>query len=121
MSLTERLNELASDLSKSDEGWVQFVNDHFSYIRDNSPPVTISLGSMFRYRYRPEDFMRAFGYDPNITWVMMLINELKTRLEFVDLEEVLIPPIELITELRSQYDTYLTTVGESEQELLESV
>ena len=118
MSLAERLITLSSDLAKNEEGWVQFIKDHFAYIRDNSPSVTITLGAMHRYRYRPEDFMREFGYDPNLTWIMLLINEIKTRVDFEGLSEVKVPSLDLITTLRGQYDTYKVVTEASEVELL---
>lgn len=94
------------------EGWVQYIEDHFSIIRDKATYVEISLDNMYRYKYRPEDFLQLKGIDVSLSWIMLLINQIPDKSEFNNIPSILIPSEAYIQQLQEAFDSINVAEGQ---------
>ena len=105
-TLKDALNELDKHGPSYNKSWVQFVMDYFIPIREHSTSHSISLGEMYRYRYRPEDFLASLNKDISIAWIMLLINQIPGRAYFNNLSSILIPDTDYLYQLKEKFDTF---------------
>lgn len=110
MSLIETLSERDDNGPSYNEKWVQFIEDRFIQIRDRSEKQDISLETMARYQYRPEDYLLSLNKRPSLSWIMLLINQLPSRVDFFQLDSILIPSAEYIDEIKEVFDSIKDTV-----------
>lgn len=103
--LTQALALKIDLLSNTDPAWVTFVNDHISYIRQNSRIVTIDDAARDRYRFKFEHFLRDNICSANVFWIATLINDLTQYENFVLREQILIPNVAYIKVLYRKYQT----------------
>ena len=105
-----------------DPEWAQFIEDHMIEIRNKATKIIIPAGEMFRYRYRPEDFLDSRGIDISLSWIMLMINQIPDKLSFVDLTEVLIPNPSQILKLKESFNTVKQTIDDPDDvDLLNNV
>lgn len=90
-SISKRLLALNNSYNKSDEKWMLFVQDHKKLILENSNLINIPMTTMHKYTYRPEDYLRSQGYSPNLTWIILHINNIESQLYFKELDFIYIP------------------------------
>lgn len=96
----------ASKYGSEDPEWVHFVRDHVDYIRNNSERKHYTTLELRPYKYRPVELYTSLGGKASATWIMLLINEIKSHDDFVaTIEELYIPPHKVISSLRQQYES----------------
>lgn len=105
MSLQTAYKNMMSEYSNHDADWVQFVKDHYNYIMENAEMIALDIHVHHTTRYRLEDYLNRFGIDPSLTWIVIYINQLKSNLSFIELNQLLIPNERSIRYLREQYMT----------------
>lgn len=86
--------------------WVQFVNDHKRYIRQNSDIQTFNTYDLLRYRYRPEEFFKdKASCSSDTTWIYLLVNDIRSPEEFnTSITRLWMPTYSLIEQLRKSYE-----------------
>lgn len=94
----------ADQYSDKDPDWYLFILDHRVYLKENSSAYTPSVDDMTQYQYDLDWFIRSLGITVNITWIVMLINDL-TSIKFNDSMTIYIPSASLISTLYASYCT----------------
>ena len=118
-SLRKTLLEIDENGPSYNKAWVQFIMDHFHNLVETAEKHTIELGEMFRYRYRPEDYMTHINRDISLTWIMLLINQIPGRAYFNNLQEILVPSIDYIYELKEKFNANIMLEDNIEEVSLE--
>ena len=110
-SLTNTLNLRMNKYSCNDGAWVQFVRDHHETIRAQALLIPISLEDQMKYQYRLREFLKDKGYDAELDWMVMWLNQIPSGQDFTGISNLIIPPLTMISELRSKYETVKVTDG----------
>lgn len=110
-SLTNTLNLRMNKYSCNDGAWVQFVRDHHETIRAQALLIPISLEDQMKYQYRLREFLKDKGYDVELDWMVMWLNQIPSGQDFTGISNLIIPPLTMISELRSKYETVKVTDG----------
>ena len=101
------LKEMCSNkYGPEDPEWVHFVRDHVDYIRSQSELKRYSTLDLRPYKYRPVELYTSSGGKPSATWIVLLINDIKSQMDFVEtIGQLYIPPHKVIAQLRQQYES----------------
>lgn len=85
MTALSVLSSITSDpMSDSDINWVQFVSDHVSYIRANSPKVYPSAQIMAQNRYDMKRYLRnVMSRNQEMWWIVLRVNDMDSDMDFV--------------------------------------
>ena len=111
-SLSIQLLESISDLDDSNPKWVMFIKDHYDLLLFNSTVYELTPDKMNIFKYRPRDLMVDLNLNPDITWVVLYLNNLQDVSDFVGIESLHIPSLDYINTLRTRFETYDTTTPE---------
>jgi len=103
MSLEKMYESLTTAYSNDDADWVHYVRDNLHVIMATSEWMELDPFKHNSMKYRLEDFMLEERLSPSIAWILLLINQLGSNLDFIGLTRLRIPDITTIKELRSQY------------------
>lgn len=107
MALIDTLSNSLNNYDDTDPNWRQFVDDHKTYLINLSNVATISTSYMQGYRYALRRYLNTIRYNTHCTWIVRLVNNLPSDVQFTDsVNSLLIPPMSVIEDL---YTTYLTT------------
>lgn len=92
--------------SSEEQGWVQFVRDHYRYLRNTAQQVSLDAFRQHTMRYRLEDFIEdEFKMMRSTAWIVLMVNQLNSNVDFRNLEFLYIPDMTAIDYLRNRYDT----------------
>jgi hypothetical protein len=108
VSLSQLLaNELKNSTMSDDQGpWRQFILDHLDYIARRTAVYEITSLLMNQYRYDLARFLREhMSLRSDLAWIVILLNNMSTDLEFDTPGEFIIPTDELIDQLYHSYTT----------------
>ena len=98
----EQIDQYCSE----DQNWVQFVRDHFLYIRNSAQTTSLDAYRHNTMKYRLEDFLvDQMNIPRSCAWIVLLINQLGTNVDFRELKSILIPDIRVIQWLVDRYTT----------------
>ena len=86
-------------------GFKTYVLDHYDLILQSSTLYQFTLEAMFKFKYRPTEFLAHMGIPTRYTWVLLLINNIPNNTEFSDLESIYIPDAEYIQSLEHDYNS----------------
>ena len=90
--------------SSSDQEWVQFIRDHFRIIRSTATNVELDVYQHNSMQYRLSEWLDTeLHYPYSVTWIVLLINQLKSEEEFRNLTTILIPEMGVITKLYREF------------------
>ena len=108
MSLTGLIaSSITSEVGDDQAGWRQFVLDHIVYIRNLSKVTVISAEVMNQYRYNLKHYLKqVVRTHQDIGWIVQLLNELRSDMDFYIPGSFYIPQDNTIRDL---YLTYATT------------
>ena len=111
MALTDVIESGFSQFSDSDPNWRLFVLDHKAVIIQNSELINIVGDVMHLVNYSIKNLLRQpqVNRDPGIDWIVRLINNLKSDIDFYDVRLLWIPPMNYVTQL---YQLYMTTTAQ---------
>lgn len=109
MSLIDEYLSLGNNFSNNNADWVQFVTDHLTRIRRNSNWLELDADRHNTMRYRLEDFLKEQYIDTNLTWLILILNQLGSNKEFVNLSRLLIPDMDYMNRLKKQYISISST------------
>lgn len=112
-TLSSRIGEEAGKYANQDVNWVRFVRDHFRNIRNSATLTPIAPEKMAIFRYRPKAYLESLSEDPNMDWIMLLINHMTSKSEFIDVADILIPNATYISELHTSYRTFTSAATSS--------
>lgn len=90
-SYSTRLNALSKGYADGSDAWRLFIQDHKQLILENSVLVTISKSTIHTYKYRIEEYLKSIGHPITLAWIVLYINNIKSNLEFKDLDSLYIP------------------------------
>ena len=99
-------NAISDRLAYVEPGWIQFINDHKRYIRQNSKMISLTTYDLARYRFRPiEYFNDQVRCGQNLVWIYCLINDIRTVEEFNQtISKLWMPDPKILTDLRKSYE-----------------
>ena len=115
-TLKDTLKDLDTTSQSYDSEWIQFIQDHMIEIRNKSNIVQITPEEMFRYRYRPEDYLDSINVEISLSWIMMMINQIQNRQSFNSLQILYIPNSKYIDNLKEKFGTYKQICEQPETE-----
>lgn len=113
MSLIEIINNNLNTKFSDDQGsWRQFILDHLDYIAQRSNSYMIDADLMYGYRYDLQRYLKENQrIHQDIAWIVLLLNNMGSDLEFDTPGEYVIPNDTLIQNL---YYSYMTVKGRKE-------
>lgn len=107
-SLASRVidNATLDRLAYLEPGWIQFINDHKRYIRQQSKVISLTTYDLARYKFRPVEYFDEYTHcGPNLVWVYCMINDIRTIEEFNQtISKLWIPDPSILTDLRKSYE-----------------
>lgn len=107
MSLANSYYSGSGMYGNTDFKWVQFVRDHYLVIRDNyCARREIDSTEMYNYRFRMEEWLELNKIPQSAMWLILMLNQMKSPLEFDKLTHILIPDF---SSLASLYEIYRST------------
>lgn len=95
-SFTTNLKSLETDYSSRNIDWVKYVHDHYKNIFASCKTDILDINSHYWEYYRMEDYLRSKNYDPNMTWIVLYINQIPSNVEFKDIKSLLLPDVGVI-------------------------
>ena len=105
-SIANDLINLKSSYSNDDIDWVKFVQDHYQRLFDTCTEEELKPESHYWRYYRLEDYLREQGIDPNVSWIVLMINQMSSKLDFKEMESIRLPDMKVIRGLRQSYMQY---------------
>ena len=112
MLLPERYKEISESLHVNDPGWILFVKDHRDELLQHSTKETYGPGDLYRYRYRPASFIASKNLPVSSEWILLWLNNMKSRLEFINIQELNIPDVTYLMELHTKYEQLIVSEKE---------
>lgn len=105
--LSDRLAKTANNsYGPEDQDWVQFVKDHISYLRENSPVKVFTTFDMVKYKYRPIEFFTDNRGDINQVWIFLMVNDLHDPSDFNEsIKRLWVVDTDQIKKLRQRYES----------------
>ena len=89
-----------------EEGWRQYIKDHFKEIKEKSTTIAVDPNEARKYCYSVEAYLKNLGYPRSISWIVMMINQLESNLHFdSDIQSILVPDTDQLRQYRLQYST----------------
>jgi hypothetical protein len=104
-SLRAMYASIASSYSSEDLGWVQFVRDHYYYIKRSCAKVELNPFRHNAFKYRLTDFCIDNNIPMGMEWIVLFVNQLGSEKDFANLSLMLLPDVEVIKKLRTTYDS----------------
>jgi hypothetical protein len=105
-TLRELFEEQVDQYCSEDQNWVQFVRDHFQYLRNTAQEVTLDVYRHNTMKYRLEDFLEdQLKMYRSTAWIVLLINQMNSNVDFREMSSILIPDMRVIQYLRNTYNT----------------
>lgn len=105
---SEKIRENIKDapLCMSEDGWIQFIQDHRKLIIENSTYTPMTEEIMVKFEYRLNDYLDDIGNNPSLAQVTKIVNRLGCDLDFNSkVKGLYIPNISYIQDLRHIYST----------------
>ena len=115
MSLLSTLNNLNSGMyQNTSHAWVQYLQDHYRYLKSAASWQPVTDEQMEMYRYRLRDFLvEQAKYEASLLWYVLWLNQWQTEGDFEQVSGFWLPPVELIRDLRRLYLTEQTKLQRS--------
>ena len=113
MTLTDRYKEFEQSLGSIDPEWVVFVKDHRDELLQRSTHEYYGPGDLYRFRYRPASFVESKNLPLSSEWILLWLNNLKNRVDFVDISELYIPSITHLVELHDKFEQLMVSKQEA--------
>lgn len=117
MELNQRLSERmmydAEKMGPEDINWNQFVRDHKDHIKSLATTQTFDTATISRYRYRPEEFYVDHDGLKQITWIFLLINDIRDITEFTEQKTTFLMISKV--KIRELYSVYSSSVHASQE------
>ncbi len=105
-TLKETYENQITQYSSDDQHWVQYVRDHFHYIRNTAQETILEIYRHNTMKYRLEDFLdEQLHFPKSAAWIVLLINQLNTNADFVGLNSILVPDMGVIQTLHTTFRT----------------
>lgn len=116
MSLTAAYNTEEGMYNSIDIKWVQFVRDHFLFIRNNyCTRRDIDPVEMNTYRFRMEDWLEDIVKIPQeAMWMILMLNQMTHQNEFDKLDYLILPDFYQVSSL---YELYRSTDASKQMNL----
>lgn len=107
MTMTDIIDEKleADKYYDNNEKWVQLIKDHIEYIRETSTERTISADFFRPYKYNLNYYLRAIAFNPSMEWIVRLINDMPSDMDFIHINTILVPSKNVIKELYKVYQS----------------
>lgn len=113
MTLQERYNEISESLHNNDPQWILFVKDHREELLNHCKKETYKPGDLYRYRYRPASFVVSKNLPLSSEWILLWLNNIKSRVDFTDISELYIPDVHYLISLHTKYEQLTVSSNES--------
>ena len=111
MSALDFLETILEDpYTDTDINWVQYISDHVGYLRSTTSLVYPSAEVMAQNMYDVKRYIRNVqGGDQEIWWIVLLMNDLRSDMEFTydNVANGLYVPT--TAQIRSLYSTFIST------------
>ena len=90
VKLAERLIETQTTYGNHISGWERFIRDHKNYLIKTGDIHTLSSEEKSRNKYKLRYLLRDIGVDPVLYWVVFIMNNIDSDIEFVNLSHLYI-------------------------------
>ena len=104
-SLENILDNQITKIGPGNHAWKTFIQDHISYIRLKSTPVSVTENHANRLQDNIDQMFSEMGCDQKIIWIAKFINRLDIQSILNVDDMVLIPDTSLITSMYSKFNT----------------
>lgn len=101
MTILDLLAAKRTENDDDDPKWVLFVKDHRDELVANATRRQFSSDLMNTVRYDLRRYLRRIQYPEALDWVVLYINDIQTEADFNDLNELLLPSQNQISNLRN--------------------
>ena len=109
-SVSNELTKLKSAYANDDIDLVKFMHDHYQEIFDTSEVVVLDKEDHYWKYYRLEDFLAERYYDPNVAWIVLMINQMSSNADFKELETIRLPDQRTLDALRRTFLQYRSSI-----------
>jgi hypothetical protein len=106
MALIDTLNASINQYDDTDVVWRQFISDHKQYLIGQSQTYSISSSYLQSYIFSMKRYLRSIGYNTHLAWIVSLINNIPSDVQFVAGTTLLYVPS--LTLIQSLYTNYVT-------------
>ena len=115
MGLLKTLTGLnASTYQNTSLAWVQYLQDHYRYLKSAATWQPVTDEQMEMYRYRLRDFLLEVArYETSLLWYVLWLNQWHTESDFEQVSGFWLPPVDIIRDLRRLYLTEQTKLQRS--------
>lgn len=90
-----------------EEGWRQYIRDHFNEIKEKATTIAVDPNDARKYCYSVEAYLSDIQNLPkSIFWIVMWLNQLDSNMHFdKDIQSIMLPDMDQLTQYRMQYST----------------
>ena len=113
MSLIDTYESRLSNYSSHDADWVHFIRDNLQTIMDSSVWYEVDPFKLNSKKYRLEDFLRDEDISYDTAWIVLILNQLGSNMDFIGLKRIRIPSDTVLKQLRTQYTSLLSNFREA--------
>lgn len=99
-------NSHVEALWPEEEGWRQYIKDHFNEIKEKSITIAVDPNDARKYCYSVEAYLKSIDVPISTAWIILMLNQLESTLHFdKDIQSILIPDFDQLRQYRTQYNT----------------
>lgn len=94
--------------------WMQYLQDHYRYLKSAATWQSVTDEQMEMYRYRLRDFLlEVVRYETSLLWYVLWLNQWHAESDFEQVSGFWLPPVDIIRDLRRLYLTEQTKLQRS--------
>lgn len=91
-------------MASSDAQWRHFLKDFRTKLIETGTYVYITAYDERVFRYRLKDYLLKISVPPDLSWIIIWLNNLETELNFVGVEKLVIPNYQEVARIRKLFD-----------------
>jgi hypothetical protein len=118
-SLSTQMTSLKGVYPTEESAWYRYVCDHRNTLRTEGMVLTLSLEDAQSYKYRPAELLRKHNLDASVVWIALMINDLRSNIDFVGITTFIIPTEDTLTKLYTAYNNSRISQQEASARLIE--
>lgn len=102
-NIFDMLYERKGKYELEEKDWKLFIEDHKKNILEKSKIIVINYDDQNRYIYRLSEYLEYKNLDRSLTWIVLLLNQMKGEQDFHDRNKLIVPDINHLNSLYNQY------------------
>ena len=93
----------------SESAWRQYVSDHRNFLLDKSELKLYRPEEFHWARYSHKRLSTLLDIVPDNVWIIMLINDIKSDIDLINISTLYVPTNATITDLSESFQLYKST------------